>query len=168
MKRTVLILTAMLLCVMQVAAQTGGTVTDILKKASGLLMELATVVLHEAEIIDDFTQYAPMAATYGLNLCGIKRKHGYGDLTIILGTAYAIILPETYIMPIKPKSGKRVILYDGGGFICPCPLIPDEYLIKLLYRHDKTIKKPFHRIAAACLRGYADLRARPARAKLLL
>ena len=41
--------------------------------------------------VDDFTQYAPMAATYGLNLCGIKGKHSYGDLTIILGTAYALM-----------------------------------------------------------------------------
>lgn len=41
--------------------------------------------------IDDFTQYAPMVATYGLNLCGVKGKHGYGDLTIILGTAYALM-----------------------------------------------------------------------------
>lgn len=41
--------------------------------------------------IDDFSQYAPMVATYGLNLCGIKGKHGYGDLTIILGTAYALM-----------------------------------------------------------------------------
>lgn len=41
--------------------------------------------------IDDLVQYMPMAATYGLNLCGIKGKHGYGDLTIILGTAYALM-----------------------------------------------------------------------------
>lgn len=41
--------------------------------------------------IDDFTQYLPMAATYGLNLCGVKGLHGYGDLTIILGTAYALM-----------------------------------------------------------------------------
>lgn len=41
--------------------------------------------------IDDLVQYIPMAATYGLNLCGIKGKHGYGDLTIILGTAYALM-----------------------------------------------------------------------------
>ncbi len=41
--------------------------------------------------IDDFSQYAPMVATYGLNLCGIKGKHGYGDLTIILGTAYTLM-----------------------------------------------------------------------------
>ena len=32
-----------------------------------------------------------MAATYGLNLCGVKGKHGYGELTIILGTAYALM-----------------------------------------------------------------------------
>lgn len=41
--------------------------------------------------IDDFSQYVPMATTYGLNLCGVKGKHGYGDLTIILGTAYALM-----------------------------------------------------------------------------
>lgn len=41
--------------------------------------------------IDDFSQYAPMIATYGLNLCGVKGKHGYGDLTIIIGTAYALM-----------------------------------------------------------------------------
>ena len=41
--------------------------------------------------IDDFSQYVPMAATYGLNLCDVKGKHGYGDLTIILGTAYALM-----------------------------------------------------------------------------
>lgn len=41
--------------------------------------------------IDDFSQYAPMVATYGLKLCGVKGKHGYGDLAIILGTAYALM-----------------------------------------------------------------------------
>ena len=41
--------------------------------------------------IDDFTQYAPLVATYGLNLCGLKGKHGYGDLTIITGTAYLLM-----------------------------------------------------------------------------
>lgn len=50
MKRIVLIPAAMLLWIMQAAAQTGGTVTGILKeKASSLPMEFATVGLHEAE-----------------------------------------------------------------------------------------------------------------------
>lgn len=38
--------------------------------------------------IDDFSQYAPLAAAYGLRLCGIKGLHDYVDLTIISGTAY--------------------------------------------------------------------------------
>lgn len=41
--------------------------------------------------IDDFSQYTPMVAVYGLNLCGIKGKHGFVDRTIILGTAYALM-----------------------------------------------------------------------------
>lgn len=41
--------------------------------------------------IDDFTQYVPMASTYALRLCGVKGKHGYADMTIILGTAYALM-----------------------------------------------------------------------------
>lgn len=59
--------------------------------------------------IDDFTQYAPMAATYGLNLCGIKGKHGYGDLTIILGTAYALMGTTVYAM----KNITKVERPDG-------------------------------------------------------
>lgn len=41
--------------------------------------------------IDDFLQYIPMVTVYGLNLCGIKGKHGFVDRTVILGTAYALM-----------------------------------------------------------------------------
>lgn len=41
--------------------------------------------------IDDFSQYFPMVAVYGLNLCGVKGKHDFTDRTIILATAYAIM-----------------------------------------------------------------------------
>lgn len=61
--------------------------------------------------IDDFSQYAPMAATYGLNLCGIKGKHGYGDLTIILGTAYALMGSTVYAM----KNITKVERPDGSA-----------------------------------------------------
>ena len=61
--------------------------------------------------IDDFTQYAPMAATYGLNLCGVKGKHGYGDLTIILGTAYALMGGTVTVM----KSWTKVERPDGSS-----------------------------------------------------
>lgn len=41
--------------------------------------------------IDDVSQYVPIVAAYGLKLCGVKGEHGYGDMTIILGTAYALM-----------------------------------------------------------------------------
>lgn len=40
--------------------------------------------------VDDFTQFAPLAAAYGLRLCGVKGLHDYVDLTIISGTAYLL------------------------------------------------------------------------------
>lgn len=49
MKRIVLNLAVMVLWIMQTAAQTGGTITGILKeKTSDMPMEFATIVLHEA------------------------------------------------------------------------------------------------------------------------
>ena len=61
--------------------------------------------------IDDFSQYAPMAATYGLNLCGIKGRHGYGDLTIILGTAYALMGVTVNVV----KATTRIERPDGSS-----------------------------------------------------
>lgn len=60
---------------------------------------------------DDFTQYIPMAAAYGINLCGVRGKHGYGDLTIILGTAYALMGTTVYAM----KSASKVERPNGGA-----------------------------------------------------
>lgn len=39
--------------------------------------------------IDDYLQYTPMIATYGLNICEIKGKHNFKDLTILLAMSYA-------------------------------------------------------------------------------
>lgn len=41
--------------------------------------------------IDDFSQYAPIAAVYGLDLFGVKGKHDAIDQTIILATAYTLM-----------------------------------------------------------------------------
>lgn len=61
--------------------------------------------------VDDYTQYAPMAATYALNLSGIRGQHGYGDLTIILGTAYALM----GISVNSLKSATKVMRPDGSS-----------------------------------------------------
>ena len=41
--------------------------------------------------VDDFTQYAPAAATYALNLCGVRGRHDYAGLTVLLGTSAALM-----------------------------------------------------------------------------
>lgn len=41
--------------------------------------------------IDDFSQYVPAAAVYGLNLYGVKGLHDTRGQTVILGTAYALM-----------------------------------------------------------------------------
>lgn len=41
--------------------------------------------------VDDFSQYAPMVAVYGLNMCGVKGKHDFVDRTVILATAYTLM-----------------------------------------------------------------------------
>ncbi len=43
---------------------------------------------HKFEL-DKYSQYAPMVIVYGLNLCGIKGKHGFKDRTILLAMSYA-------------------------------------------------------------------------------
>lgn len=40
---------------------------------------------------EDWLQYAPAVATYGLKLGGLKSKHSYIDMTIITATTYAIM-----------------------------------------------------------------------------
>lgn len=61
--------------------------------------------------IDDFLQYSPAAASYGLKLCGVKGRHSYGDFTIILGTAYALMALS--VNPIKCLT--RVERPDGSS-----------------------------------------------------
>lgn len=59
--------------------------------------------------VDDYIQFAPTAATYTLNLCGVKGLHDYVDLTVISGTAYllatAVTLPsKDFISEIRPRG----------------------------------------------------------------
>lgn len=62
--------------------------------------------------IDDYSQYAPTIAVYGLNLCGVKGLHDARGQTVILATAYAL-------MGISVNSIKytaRVQRPDGSSF----------------------------------------------------
>ena len=46
--------------------------------------------------VDDFSQYAPLAAAYGLRLCGVRGLHDYVDLTIISVTTYLLTSLSVY------------------------------------------------------------------------
>lgn len=80
--------------------------------------------------VDEYSQYAPMVAVYGLNLCGIKGKHGFKDRTIILAMSYATmgILVNTMKFSFKEKrpdsnarnsfpSGHTATAFMGAEFL---------------------------------------------------
>lgn len=51
---------------------------------------------HPKVSIDDFSQYVPLAATFGIKLCGVKSLHGYGDMAILATTSYMIMGLSVY------------------------------------------------------------------------
>jgi membrane-associated phospholipid phosphatase len=62
--------------------------------------------------IDDFSQYAPLAATFSLDVFGIKGRHNLKDRAIIATTA--IVLMGTVVTVIKHTS--NVERPDGTSF----------------------------------------------------
>lgn len=74
---------------------------------------------HSKIKIDNVTEYLPIAATYGLNLCGVKGEHNYVDLTIITATAYlmmaAVVYPtKDFIYSPRPGGDPRVNSFPSG------------------------------------------------------
>lgn len=61
---------------------------------------------HSKLSVDDFSQYAPIAAAYGLRLCGIKGIHDYIDLAIISGTAYLLTGLSVYGVKTLTRVGR--------------------------------------------------------------
>lgn len=69
--------------------------------------------------IDNVTEYLPIVATYGLNLCGVKGLHGYADLSIITATAYlmmaAIVYPtKDFVYAPRPGGDPRFNSFPSG------------------------------------------------------
>ena len=58
-------------------------------------------------IVDDYLQFAPYAATYALDLCGLKAKHNFRDRTIVMATSYLIM------------SGTVTVMKKGFGVMRP-------------------------------------------------
>ncbi|MBK1439954.1 phosphatase PAP2 family protein [Parapedobacter sp. ISTM3] len=56
-------------------------------------------------VIDNYTQYAPAAAVYGLNLFGVKGKHNLKDRTVIYITSQLIL--GVIVVPTKSWVGEQ-------------------------------------------------------------
>ncbi|MDD6209494.1 MAG: phosphatase PAP2 family protein [Bacteroidales bacterium] len=80
--------------------------------------------------VDEYSQYVPMLAVYGLNLCGVKGQHGLVDRSIILAMSYATmgILVNTMKYTFKEKrpnsdarnsfpSGHTATAFMGAEFL---------------------------------------------------
>lgn len=53
--------------------------------------------------VDDYSQYAPIATVYGLDLLGVKAKHNFRDRTLIAATSYLIMGGTVQIMKSSIK-----------------------------------------------------------------
>lgn len=68
-----------------------GLESDQLKSYNSNIREEVQEDIDEKITIDDFSQYVPAAAVYGLNALGIKGKHNLKDRSIILASSYLMM-----------------------------------------------------------------------------
>lgn len=68
--------------------------------------------------IDNYMQYAPAVAVYGLNLAGVKGKHNFKDRTIIYATSQlvsaALVLPTKHLVKEERPDGSNRFSFPSG------------------------------------------------------
>ncbi len=72
----------------------------LLLKVDHSINESITNVFPSKAPFDDFTQYVPLAALYGLDLCGVKAGHRVLDRTVIAATSYLIMAAAVNAMKL--------------------------------------------------------------------
>jgi hypothetical protein len=73
--------------------------SDYLKSLNSEIREEVKEHIDEKLTIDDFSQYAPLLAVYGLNALRIQGKNNLRDRSIIMGTSY--LLMSASVMSLK-------------------------------------------------------------------
>jgi hypothetical protein len=73
--------------------------SDYLKSLNSEIREEVKEHIDKKITIDDFSQYAPLLAVYGLNVIGIQGKNNLRDRSIIMGTSY--LLMSASVMSLK-------------------------------------------------------------------
>lgn len=107
-----------------------GIESDGLKYLNAEIQEEVYENIDEKTTIDDFSQFAPIAAVYAFNAAGIKGKNNFKDRTIIIGTATLIMAPTIYALKTMTKikrpdgssnnsfpSGHTATAFMGAAFL---------------------------------------------------
>ncbi|MCZ4693480.1 PAP2 family protein [Ancylomarina euxinus] len=68
-----------------------GNESEILQDFNFHIKRKTTKYFNHSLTIDNYGQYAPAVAVYGLNAFGVKGKHNLSDRTVILASAYLIM-----------------------------------------------------------------------------
>lgn len=88
-----------------------GIESDYIKGINSEISEEVVENIDRKISIDDFSQYAPAAAVYGLNAMGIKGKHNLKDRSIILGSSFLLMSATVLIL----KSSTQIERPDGSS-----------------------------------------------------
>ncbi|NRS88537.1 hypothetical protein HNQ02_001451 [Flavobacterium sp. 7E] len=88
-----------------------GIESDYIKGVNSEISEEVVENIDRKISIDDFSQYAPAAAVYGLNAMGIKGKHNLKDRSIILGSSFLLMSATVLIL----KSSTKIERPDGSS-----------------------------------------------------
>jgi membrane-associated phospholipid phosphatase len=62
--------------------------------------------------LDNYTQFAPAIAVYGLDFIGIKAKHNFGDRTFIMATSHLLMFSSVQLL----KRTTKIERPDGSNF----------------------------------------------------
>ncbi|WP_163410251.1 phosphatase PAP2 family protein [Flavobacterium ajazii] len=95
-----------------------GLESDQLKSYNSDIREEVQEDIDKKITIDDFSQYAPAAAVYGLNALGIEGKHNLKDRSIILASSYlmmsATVLALKNITHVERPDGTSNNSFPSG------------------------------------------------------
>lgn len=95
-----------------------GIESDGIKNYNSEIKEEVNEHIDKKITIDDFSQYAPTIAVYGLNAVGIKGKNNFRNRTIILATSFAImsttVLGLKNITKIERPDGSSANSFPSG------------------------------------------------------
>jgi hypothetical protein len=88
-----------------------GIESDFIKSINSEINEEVVENIDRKISIDDFSQYAPVAAVYGLNAMGIKGKNNFKDRSIIMGTSFLLMSTSVLLL----KSSTKITRPDGSS-----------------------------------------------------